>query len=497
MKNQRSTSSMKSFLRLLSVALLGGIITLGGYKLLELEFSASTKVVFRQAAFPASFASNLSIPPGMADFTESAAMTTPAVVHVKSSIMVQTRSLFGMDPFEGFFQDSWGFGQPSQQNMQSTGSGVITTPDGYIVTNNHVVNNAQSVDVVIQDGRTYSAQVIGTDPSTDLALLKIDETNLPTIPFGNSDQLKVGEWVLAVGNPFNLTSTVTAGIVSAKARNINILKDKMAIESFIQTDAAVNPGNSGGALVNARGELVGINTAIASNTGSYAGYSFAVPAEIVKKVIDDLMNHGVVQRAFLGADMVELNGEVAKKIGIGQTKGVYIDGVMENGSASVAGLKKGDVITGVDGKEIRNSAELTEYIGRHRPGDIVKLNINRGSEAMTVPVELRNIKGTTDVVERNDRSAILDELGADLEDLTAKDLNRMGLKGGVKVTNIKDGKLRQYTTIRPGFVITTIDNQVVMNIEHLQKILSNKRGGVMLEGLYPGWPGRYYYAFGM
>jgi Do/DeqQ family serine protease len=482
---------------MLSVALLGGTITLGGYKLLESEFSASPRVAFREAALPATFASNPGLPSGMTDFTESAAMTTPAVVHVKSSIMVQTRSIFGMDPFEGFFQDGWGFGQPSQQNMQSTGSGVITTPDGYIVTNNHVVNNAQSVDVVIQDGRTYSAQVIGTDPSTDLALLKIDETNLPTIPFGNSDQLKVGEWVLAVGNPFNLTSTVTAGIVSAKARNINILKDKMAIESFIQTDAAVNPGNSGGALVNARGELVGINTAIASNTGSYAGYSFAVPVEIVKKVIDDLMNHGVVQRAFLGADMVELNGEVAKKLGIAQTHGVYIDGVMENGSASIAGLKKGDVITGVDGKELRNSAELTEYIGRHRPGDKVKLNIHRGSEVMTVPVELRNIKGTTDVVERNDRSAILNELGADLEDLTAKDLNRMGLKGGVKVTNIKDGKLRQYTTIRPGFVITTIDNQVVMNVEHLQKILSNKTGGVMLEGLYPGWPGRYYYAFGM
>jgi S1-C subfamily serine protease len=340
MKNQRSTSSMKSFLRMLSVALLGGTITLGGYKLLESEFSASPRVAFREAALPATFASNPGLPSGMADFTESAAMTTPAVVHVKSSIMVQTRSIFGMDPFEGFFQDGWGFGQPSQQNMQSTGSGVITTPDGYIVTNNHVVNNAQSVDVVIQDGRTYSAQVIGTDPSTDLALLKIDETNLPTIPFGNSDQLKVGEWVLAVGNPFNLTSTVTAGIVSAKARNINILKDKMAIESFIQTDAAVNPGNSGGALVNARGELVGINTAIASNTGSYAGYLFAVPVEIVKKVIDDLMNHGVVQRAFLGADMVELNGEVAKKLGIAQTHGVYIDGVMENGSASIAGFEK-------------------------------------------------------------------------------------------------------------------------------------------------------------
>lgn len=496
MKNQGSPSSTGSFLRLLAVALLGGIFTLGGYKLLETKFSGTGEHAFTDSSLPSRFASISGAPSGLNDFTVAAELSTPAVVHVKSNVMVQTRNMFGMDPFGGMFDDGWGFGRPQQHNMQSTGSGVITTPDGYIVTNNHVVNDAQSVEVVLEDGRTYTAQVVGTDPSTDLALLKIDEDNLPILTFGNSDQLRVGEWVLAVGNPFNLTSTVTAGIVSAKARNINILKDRMAIESFIQTDAAVNPGNSGGALVNARGELVGINTAIASNTGSYSGYSFAVPVEIVKKVIDDLMNHGVVQRAFLGADMVELNGEVAKKLGVQQTHGVYIDGVMEGGSAERAGLRKGDIITGIDGKELRNSAELTEYVGRHRPGDRVRLSIMREGEATTVPVELRNLKGTTDIVERNDGEA-LEALGADLEELPANELNRLGLKGGVKVVRIKEGKLQQYTSIRPGFVITAIDNQVVTSIEHLQKILNNKSGGVMMEGLYPGWPGRYYYAFGM
>jgi serine protease Do len=479
-----------------AVALLGGVVTLGGYKLLETQLNSSDSHAFTSAGLSTQFASLPVGANGLNDFTAAAELSTPAVVHVKSNVMVQTRNMFNMDPFGGFFDDGWGFGRPQQHNAQSTGSGVITTSDGYIVTNNHVVNDAQSVEVVLEDGRTYNAQVVGSDPSTDLALLKIDEKNLPILTFGNSDNLRVGEWVLAVGNPFNLTSTVTAGIVSAKARNINILKDRMAIESFIQTDAAVNPGNSGGALVNAHGELVGINTAIASNTGSYSGYSFAVPVEIVKKVIDDLMNHGVVQRAFLGADMVELNGDVAKKLGIQQTHGVYIDGVMEGGSAEHAGLRKGDIITGIDGKELRNSAELTEYVGRHRPGDRVKLTIVREGDVDEVPVELRNAKGTTDIVERNDSEA-LEALGAELEELSTTELNKLGLKGGVKITKLKEGKLQQYTGIRPGFIITTIDNQVVTSIDHLQKILNNKRGGVMLEGLYPGWPGRYYYAFGM
>lgn len=495
MKNQGS-SSISSFLRLFAVALLGGMVTLGGYKLIAPGASPSERQAFTLSPLPTKFASDLSLPAGMTDFTSAAAISTPAVVHVKSNIMVQTRNMWDMDPFGGFFNDGWSFGHPRQQNMQSTGSGVITTTDGYIVTNHHVVNDAQSVEVVLEDGRTYTAQVVGTDPSTDIALLKIDEQNLPIITLGNSDHLRVGEWVLAVGNPFNLTSTVTAGIVSAKARNINILKDRMAIESFIQTDAAVNPGNSGGALVNARGELVGINTAIASTTGAYSGYSFAIPVEIVKKVIDDLLHHGVVQRAFLGADLVELNGDVAKRLGIQQTHGVYIDEVMEGGSAASAGLRKGDIILGIDGNELRNSAELMEYVGRHRPGDRVKLSIARNGTGMEVPVELRNSKGTTDIVKRND-GEILESLGVEMEELSTNELNRLGLKGGIKIVKVKEGKIRQYTSIRPGFILTTVDNQVVTSIAHLQKILGNKSGGVMIEGLYPGWPGRYYYAFGM
>jgi S1-C subfamily serine protease len=352
------------------------------------------------------------------------------------------------------------------------------------------------VEVVLEDGRSYEAQVVGTDPSTDLALLKIEAKDLPSLTFGNSDDLQVGEWVLAVGNPFNLTSTVTAGIVSAKARNINILRDQMAIESFIQTDAAVNPGNSGGALVNARGELVGINTAIASTTGAYAGYSFAVPVEIVKKVITDLMNHGVVQRAFLGADMVELNSDLAKQLGISQTQGVYVKSLSEGGSAALAGMQPGDIILGIDGKELRNSAELTEYLGRHRPGDKVRLGLLRDGREKLVDVELRNSKGTTDVVKKVD-GEILASLGLDLEELGDAELQRYGLKGGIKVKAVKEGKIRQFTDIRPGFIITAIDNQVVRNPEQLEKVLRNKTGGVMMEGIYPGRPGLYYYAFGM
>lgn len=495
MKNASISTGKTSYLKLLLVGMVGGAITLGGYFLIAPDGLSGDRAAFTTAPIPTQFVSTTA-PAGLMDFTAAAAMSTPAVVHVKSNVMVQTRSMFDTDPFGGFLQEGWGFGRPQQRSMESTGSGVITTPDGYIVTNNHVVSNAQTVEVVLEDGRTYTAEVIGADPSTDLALLKIDEKNLPVVPFGDSDNLKVGEWVLAVGNPFNLTSTVTAGIVSAKARNINILKGRMAIESFIQTDAAVNPGNSGGALVNARGELVGINTAIASTTGAYSGYSFAVPVEIVKKVIDDLMNHGVVQRAFLGADMVELNGDVAKKLGVTQTQGVYIKGVNPGGSAATAGLRSGDIILGVDGKELRNSAELTEYLGRQRPGDKVSLGILRDGKVMAVAVELLNLKGTTDVVERNDGEALA-TLGVELEELTATELNKYGLKGGLKITKIGEGKIRQYTDIRPGFIITSIDNQVVTSVEQLQKILSNKSGGVMMEGIYPSWPGRYYYAFGM
>jgi Do/DeqQ family serine protease len=488
----------KNYFTLLTVALLGGMVTLGGYKLfIEKDLSEASsdnyRIGFVENKMPAALTNYDADMPGtsgLPELTTAASISTPAVVHVKSNYLVQARNRVYRDPFGFYRGDPYG----QQQQVQSSGSGVITSPDGYIVTNNHVIRDAETVEVVLSDGRTYEAQVIGADPSTDLALLKVAEKDLPFLSFGSSDDLLVGEWVLAVGNPFNLTSTVTAGIVSAKARNIHILKDQLAIESFIQTDAAVNPGNSGGALVNSRGDLVGINTAIASKTGSYSGYSFAVPAEIVKKVIRDLMTHGVVQRAFLGADMIELNGDVAKRLELDQTQGVYVENVYETGSAFASGIRKGDIFTEIDGNKLRNAAELTEYIGRKKPGDEIDATIIRKGKKVRIPITLRNFEGTTDVVKKPE-SHLLEELGAEMEDISATEMGKLNLRGGVRISKIGNGKLKQYTDIRPGFIVTSLDNQPVENLESLRKKLSNKSGGVMIEGIYPDRPGLYYYAF--
>ena len=487
-------SIIKSYFTLVSVAMLGGVLTLGGYKVfLEPDVPAGQQTIgFVENATPVQFRTVADLGT-LPSFTGAAEAATPTVVHIKTNYIVQTRSRFGDPFFDDFFNP---FRGPRQREAQGSGSGVITSPDGYIVTNNHVIQNATNVEVVLYDGRTYKAQVIGTDPSTDLALLKVDERDLPYIPFGNSDDLRVGEWVLAVGNPFNLASTVTAGIVSAKARNINILKEQTAIESFIQTDAAVNPGNSGGALVNSRGELVGINTAIASPTGAYSGYSFAVPVEIVKKVVKDLMVHGVVQRAYLGADMVELNGDVARQLGLEQTRGVLINSVVEGGSAERSGLEAGDIIVAVEGKELRNSAELQEYLGRHRPGDVVGFTVLRGDARRDVDLKLQNYLGNTDVIQRQ-KQEVVEDLGVELQGLSPEEAAALNLRGGLKVTRIGDGKIRQYTDIRPGFIITSLDKQRVESLEDLERILEQKQGGVMLEGVYADRPGKYYYAFGI
>ncbi|MEM1000550.1 MAG: trypsin-like peptidase domain-containing protein [Bacteroidota bacterium] len=486
---------LKNYLMLLSVAVLGGMATLGGYKFFIEEDAPRPEVGFVENKLPTMQVGEMAHLGSLPELTVAASVSTPAVVHVKSNFMLQTRQNNLRDPF-GFFNDDFFFGRPRSRQVQSSGSGVITSPDGYIVTNNHVIRDAQKVEVILEDGRSYDAQIVGTDPSTDLALLKIDEQDLAFLSFGSSDDLQVGEWVLAVGNPFNLTSTVTAGIVSAKARDIQILKDRLAIESFIQTDAAVNPGNSGGALVNARGELVGINTAIASNTGSYSGYSFAVPAEIVKKVLRDLMTHGVVQRAFLGIDMVELNGDVARKLDIESTQGVYVRGVSERGSARAAGIQEGDIFVELDGNKLRNAAELTEYVGRKRPGDAIWATILRDGQPVKVQIELRNYEGTTDIV-RKPEAQTLESLGAEMEDLGAVELEELNLRGGVRITKLGNGKLRQFTDIRPGFIVTSLDNQAVEDLESLRALLSRKSGGVMIAGIYPDRPGLYYYAFGM
>ncbi|MBA2745933.1 MAG: trypsin-like peptidase domain-containing protein, partial [Flavisolibacter sp.] len=324
-------------------------------------------------------------PTGALEFVEASESTVPAVVHVTTTYGATSSNNQSYNPFQDFFWGDRGSRNPTP--AMSSGSGVIISEDGYIVTNNHVVANSDKVEITLNDKRTLLAKVIGTDPSTDLALLKIDEKGLPFIPYGNSDVVRVGEWVLAVGNPFNLTSTVTAGIVSAKARNIHILPDQQfPIESFIQTDAAVNPGNSGGALVNTNGDLIGINTAIASNTGAYTGYSFAIPVNMVKKVVDDLLEYGNVQRGFIGVNIRDIDSKFAVEKGIKSLKGVYVAGITEGGAAASAGIREGDIITKISGNNVNTSPELQEQVSRFRPGDKVEVTLVREGDEKTVLV---------------------------------------------------------------------------------------------------------------
>jgi len=424
------------------------------------------------------------------DFTLAAEATVPSVVHVTTKYTQQQGygSQF-FDPFNFF----WGNPVPQQpRQQQSTGSGVIISDDGYIVTNHHVIDNAEEVSVTLDDKTSFTAKVIGTDPSTDLALLKIDAKGLPFTTYGNSDEVRVGEWVLAVGNPFNLTSTVTAGIVSAKARNIHILPDqKFPIESFIQTDAAVNPGNSGGALVNTKGELIGINAAIASNTGSYSGYSFAIPVNIVKKVVDDLLEFGTVQRGFIGVSIRDLDAEFAKEKSIKTLSGVYVSGLTTDGAAETAGIKEGDIITSINGVSIKTSPELQEQVGRYRPGDKIAVTVIRDSEEKVIPVVLRNKEGNTKVI----KNEVVNLLGASLESATDLELSRLGIEAGVKVKELETGKLKS-AGLREGFIITSIDNRPIRSAEEVIQYLDNKKGGVLIEGVYPNGM-RAYYGFGL
>ncbi len=435
-----------------------------------------------------------SMPTSAIDFTTAAENTVPAVVHVKTSYEAKNsyNSPF-FDPFGSFF-----FGNPQQQQkmpeQQATGSGVIISEDGYIVTNNHVVDNAKKVQVTLDDNREYTAKVIGTDPSTDLALLKIEQKGLPYLSYGNSDNVRVGEWVLAVGNPFNLTSTVTAGIVSAKARNIHILPDqKFPIESFIQTDAAVNPGNSGGALVNTNGELVGVNAAIASNTGSYSGYSFAIPVNIVKKVVDDLLEYGNVQRGFIGVSIRDIDADFAKDKDLKNFNGVYVNGLTEGGAASEAGIKEGDIITKINNAPIKTSPELQEQVGLYRPGDKINVTLLRDEKEKVVSVTLRNKEGNTRVIKNE--TEVVNALGATLENIGSTDKAKLGIETGVKIKDLNIGKLKS-AGIKEGFIITRIDNKDVESASDVIAYLQNKKGGVLIEGIYPNGM-RTYYGFGM
>ncbi len=515
---------MKRTFQLVLAAVLGSVITITAFQMTGLN---QKTVIFQDADGKTSPAALSNYDPtattpnnsvsaldsrfGPADFTYAAEKTTPAVVHIKSTQRARTVRGNGgqdMNPFKDFFGDGFDEfffgpnggrgGQP--QPRVGTGSGVIITKDGYIVTNNHVIEGADEIEVTLHDNHKYIAELVGTDPSTDIALLKVEGSGLPVLELANSDDAKVGEWVLAVGNPFNLSSTVTAGIVSAKGRSINILreKSKTPIESFIQTDAAVNPGNSGGALVNAEGKLLGINTAIATPTGTYAGYSFAVPVNIVHKVVDDLREHGVVQRGFLGIIIRDLDGTLAKELGLNLTQGVYVDSLAADGSAISAGIKKGDVVVKIDGGTVNSVPELQEMVGRHRPGDVVNITVSRNGREKTIPVTLKNREGNTKVVTK-ESTAVLEKLGVELEELNSDDLSKLGISSGIRVRDLDNGILRKLTDIREGFVITEVNQQPVGSVKQFQKMIENTREGelITIGGVYNGSKSVYYYTFQM
>ena len=469
---------MKKILGILAIAIIGGLVALGINKLVDSDNANQSFSEFHNAQFTK--ADKLADVPNT-DFVAVANISTPAVVHIKTTIAArQSNNPQMFDPFH-FFD-----GPMQQGPQQATGSGVIIKDNGYIATNNHVVENAQKVEVILEDKRTYVAEIVGTDPETDLALLKIEEKDLPFLKFGNSDNLQIGEWVVAVGNPFNLTSTVTAGIVSAKGRNINLLRQRggeYAIENFIQTDAAVNPGNSGGALVNTRGELVGINTAIASRTGSYSGYSFAIPINLATKILDDLLKYGEVKRAILGVRIQDINQELADQEGLDDLKGVFIPDVIEGGAADKAGIEAGDVITHINGVEVNQSSELQEQISKYYPGDKIEVKLVRDGKEKEVKVTLLSKQGTEEIstsIAREEKTV----LGAEIVNINRDEKMDAGVRYGVKIAKLSDGPIKS-KGIPVGFIITAIDKAPMYTTKDVENALSNRSGAVLLEGVTP------------
>lgn len=424
------------------------------------------------------------------NFRVAAQKATPAVVHIKTTFRVTAD-----ENLPDFFRDFFGDVPKQSPNIQSgIASGVILTSNGYIVTNNHVVEDAENIEIILHDQRKYNAKIIGKDPSTDLALLKINETNLSFIQYGNTDSIEVGDFVLAVGNPFNLASTVTAGIVSAKARNINILNDRFAVESYIQTDAAVNRGNSGGALVDMNGNLIGINSAISTPTGVYAGYAFAIPIEIVKKVIDDLLKFGKVIRGYLGVTIRDVDADIAQKMGVKVSAGVLIDSVEINSAALKAGIKPKDIIIKLNGQNVTSANQVRELINRHQPGDKIVLTIFRNGNELTIPVVLMPLSELSK--EKIAENNLLKLLGIEVENISIPERDVLNIKGGVKVVKISRGIIARQTNIQEGFIITSVNKNKVNNVDEFIKQLSNNKGGVLLEGKYTNSQGTYYYAFG-
>lgn len=440
---------MKQTLRLFAVALFAGAITLGGYKyFVERDTVTISQANTTPSFIPTSFSSEAN--GTTINFTDAAEKSVHAVVHVKNRTITKQPTNV-MEYFSGG-------GMPRE--MVGSGSGVIVTPDGYIITNNHVIANASQLEVTLNNNKTYTAELIGTDPKTDIALIKIDsEDELPYIPFGDSNDLQIGEWVLAVGNPFNLTSTVTAGIISAKARDLNQFDGNP--QSFIQTDAAVNRGNSGGALVNTRGELIGINTAITSETGSYVGYSFAVPSNNARKVIEDIMEYGNVQQGILGIRGSNLNSKSAKQFGVDETQGVYVAGIERGSGADKGGIKAGDVIKKIDGYQVGKFSDLTGYIGSKRPDDVVNVTILRNGNEKTVPVTLIKLE-----------TYEIDYLGLEVKNASTTDLKDRNQPRGVIVTKALTRDIAQYNLA--GVLITEINNQKISTIDDVKRVMSQR-----------------------
>tara|TARA_R110002049_G_scaffold29267_3_gene99502 strand:- start:1235 stop:2716 length:1482 start_codon:yes stop_codon:yes gene_type:complete len=483
------------FLGIVLASLIGGLVAVLGVGFLQTNQESSTNFTEKQNTSLVNWLNDdkFVVPEGI-NFVASAAQVTPAVVHVRSTVTM-SRSQQGVDPMEELFGFRSPRGESKPREGRSTGSGAIISEDGYIVTNNHVIENASKVEITLEDNRRFTARVIGADPTTDLALLKIEASNLPFIPFGSSDQAQIGEWVLAVGNPYELNSTVTAGIISAKSRNIGILRDEsnLQVESFIQTDAAVNPGNSGGPLVNLNGEIIGINTAIASRTGGFSGYSFAVPSSIAKKVMDDLLEFGAVQRGLLGVVIRDVNADLQESIGeeIKADRGVFVEEVREGSGGEEAGLQRGDIIIGIDGADTYTTSTLQERVARKRPGDKINVKFLRDGKEMTAMATLKNVSGDTKVVVKV-LPKITEFEGVVFEDLKADYKERLELEGGATITSI-DNKLWKDAGVQEGFIITKIGRTKILSGEDVIKALKNYKGEeVIILGVYPNGQRSYY-----
>lgn len=469
-------------IKILGLGVIGGLIPLSISYLREPNHTENNILRNNSNDLEVKFASTHQQVIPTTDFVIASDKTLNSVVHIVTQVESTT---FQRDPFSEFLYGPGAGGREFKQYGAGSGSGVIVSEDGYIITNNHVIENASKIEVTLNDKRKYKAEIIGTDPSTDLAVLQIKEKNLPVIEIGNSDKVQVGEWVLAVGNPFNLTSTVTAGIISAKGRNINLLQrnnstNTVPIESFIQTDAAVNPGNSGGALVNSEGKLIGINTAIASQTGSYSGYSFAIPVNLAKKVITDILEFGIVQRGYLGVKISDITQELKDKKTLSLNEGIYIQEIIPGGSAEKSGLHQGDIIIKIEDKKVNNTAQLLEEIGKKRPGDKINVTISDSDGYIkTKSLTLRNKDGETKLIPKSEIKKNT-ALGATFIKISSKDKKELGISNGIMIDAISNGKLKSLG-LRPGMVITRINNEEIINVEQLTNKLNSVNKGILLE----------------